>query len=62
MFVGTFFFIPLFLIPGLDAVRFQWSQTPFVLKVVGFIGFIPSFALIFSVMRENTYLSRIVEI
>ncbi len=60
--LATFLFIAMFLLAGLDAVRYQWSQTPFFLKLLGFVGFIPSFALIFLVMRENTYLSRIVEI
>jgi protein-S-isoprenylcysteine O-methyltransferase Ste14 len=31
-------------------------------KVGGFVGILVSFALIFWVMRENTYLSRVVEI
>lgn len=48
MLLGTILFIAMFSIAGLDAVRY--------------LGFIPSFSLIFLVMRENTYLSRIVEI
>ena len=61
MLLGTILFITSFLITGFDAVRYQWSRTPLVLKVLGFAGFIPAFILVFLVMRENTYLSRIVE-
>lgn len=60
--VGTILFVAMFLIAGFDATRYHWSQTPFVLKVLGFAGFIPALALDFLVMRENAYLSRIVEI
>ena len=55
-------FTALFIIPGFDAVRFQWSFVPIVVKIVGFGGFLLSLILNFLVMRENTYLSRIVEI
>lgn len=54
--------VALFSIAGLDAVRYQWSQTPFALKVLGFVGLILSLTLIFLVMRENTYASKIVEV
>jgi len=55
-------FVDMFLVAGFDAVRYHRSQIPFVLKIFGFACFIPSFALFFLVMRENTYLSTIVEI
>jgi len=54
--------IALFVISGLDVIRYQWSQTPSVLKAIGFAAIIASFALIFLVTRENTFLSGIVEI
>jgi len=60
--ISTVVFIPYLILPGLDAVRFQWSTVHLLIKVVGFIGIILSFILVFWVMRENTYLSRIVEI
>lgn len=56
------FFIALLIIPGLDAVRYQWSQVSFVLKTISFTVIIASLALVFWVMKENTYLSRVVEI
>lgn len=60
--VATILFIAMFSIASFDAIRYQWSQTSFVLKALGFVGFIPSFALIFLALRENPYLLRIVEI
>lgn len=59
---GTISFIALFLIAGFDAVRYQWSETPVFLQILGFLGLFPSLGLIFLVMRENTYLSRVVEV
>lgn len=60
--ISTVVFIPYLILPGLDAVRFRWSSVPLPIKAVGFIGIILSFILVFWVMRENTFLSRIVEI
>jgi len=54
--------ITLIIIPGLDAVRYQWSQVIFPLKAISFIVILASFALFFWVIKENTYLSRVVEI
>ncbi len=58
---ATILFIAMFAVAGFD-IRYRWSEVPFFLKVLGFAGFVPSLVLIFLVMRENTYLSRIVEI
>jgi protein-S-isoprenylcysteine O-methyltransferase Ste14 len=55
-------FLGLLIIPGLDAVRFQWSSLPFEVKIIGFIVMAAGWFLIFLVMKENTYLSRVVEI
>jgi protein-S-isoprenylcysteine O-methyltransferase Ste14 len=60
--ISTVVFVPYLILPGLDAVRFQWSSVPPIIKGVGFIGIILSFTLVFWVMKENTFLSRIVEI
>ena len=56
------FYLAMLVIPGLDAVRYQWSGLPWLVKIFGLIMTAASFALFFVVMRENTYLSRIVEI
>lgn len=62
MLAATAVLIPYLLLPGLDAIRYQWSCVSFPLKVAGFVGVFVSLALICRVMRENTYLSRVVEI
>jgi protein-S-isoprenylcysteine O-methyltransferase Ste14 len=53
---------PLFVLPGLDAVRYQWSHVTLPLKVIGFVGLILSSGLIFRVLRANPYSSAAVEI
>lgn len=58
---STVLFVALFSIPGFD-IRYKWSQMPIILNIIGFVGIICSFILIFLVMRENAYLSRVVEI
>jgi len=49
-------------LPGLDAVRYQWSHLPLVLKALGFIGLMPSFLIFFLTMKENPHLSTVVRI
>lgn len=56
------FFIPIYIIPGFDAVRHGWSDVPVSAKILGFILFMVSVAWTAKVAKENTYLSRIVEI
>ncbi len=58
----TIMSVPMFCLPGLDAVRYQWSHMPLALTFIGFGGIMVSFALIFWVVKENPYLSRVVEI
>ena len=54
--------LPYLFLPGLDAVRYRWSSVALPFKVAGFVGVLLSLALVFWVMRENSYLSRIIEI
>jgi protein-S-isoprenylcysteine O-methyltransferase Ste14 len=56
------FSIALLIIPGLDAVRYQWSQVPIALKIISFVIIVAAAVWTFWVMKENTYLSRVVEI
>jgi len=62
MWISTVVFIPYLVLPGLDAVRYQWSVVPMVIQVAGFAGIIVSLLLIFWVLRENPFLSRVVEV
>jgi protein-S-isoprenylcysteine O-methyltransferase Ste14 len=61
-FVSMPFYILYLVIPGFDAVRYQWSHIPVWAKVACFIMIIPSFMWISWIMKENTFLSRFVEI
>jgi protein-S-isoprenylcysteine O-methyltransferase Ste14 len=58
----SFFLILILILPGLDAVRFQWSNVPLYAKILAFIGYVPGSALAFWAMRENAFLSDVVRI
>jgi protein-S-isoprenylcysteine O-methyltransferase Ste14 len=58
----SFVLIILLAVPGLDAVRFGWSEVPLFVKVFGFIGYIPALVFAFWAMRENAYASDVVRI
>ena len=60
--IGGIFIIAMYILPGFDAVRFQWSHVSIIINFIGFIGMGLSLILFFLVIRENTYLSRVVEI
>lgn len=62
MIAYSFFLVFLLIVPGLDAVRFRWSNVPLIGKVLGFIGFLPGMALAFWAMKENAYASDVVRI
>ena len=49
-------------LPGLDAVRYEWSHVPLFLKIIGFTGLFPPLFIISLVLRENTYLAQTVKI
>jgi protein-S-isoprenylcysteine O-methyltransferase Ste14 len=51
----------LFLVPGFD-FRWQWSNVPTTLIVLGYVGVVAGYVVIFLVFRENTYASSIVEV
>src|SRR5215207_631714 len=59
--IFVLFFVWLILM-ALDAVRFQWSQMPVWLQIVGTILLVCSFYLLFLTFRENAYLSPVVRI
>ena len=59
---STAVFVPYLLLPGLDAVRYQWSSVPLPVSVVAYAGVMVSLLLFFAVLRENAYLSRFVEV
>lgn len=58
----TTFLLIILILPGLDAVRFQWSNVPLIATILAFIGYIPGSGLAFWAMRENAFLSDVVRI
>ena len=60
----TYTFLLLFLLalPGLDAVRFGWSNVPSFVKILGFLGYLPAIALALWAIKENAFLSDVVRI
>jgi len=62
MAVYSIFLLVILILPGLDAVRFQWSNVPLIVKMLAFIGYLPGFGLAFWAMRENAFLSDVVRI
>jgi protein-S-isoprenylcysteine O-methyltransferase Ste14 len=62
MAIYSIFLLFILILPGLDAVRFQWSNVPLYAKILAFAGYIPGSALAFWAMRENAFLSDVVRI
>ncbi len=62
MVLYSIFLLVLLILPGLDAVRFRWSRLPSIAKVLGFVGYLPGFAIAFWAMKENVFLSDVVRI
>ncbi len=55
--------IGLYIIPGFDVVRYQWSEPlPPWMKVIALLVHLPCFLFLGWVMRENTYLAQVVKI
>jgi len=55
--------IGLYLIPGFDVMRYEWSQTlPVWMKIIAMLVHLPCFLFLGWVMRENTFLSQVVKI
>lgn len=53
----------LYLIPGFDVVRYEWSEPlPLWANIFAMLVHLPSFLFLAWVMRENTYLSQVVKI
>jgi len=52
----------MFVVVGLDAVRFRWSHVPLAWKAIGFLGLVPPSLIMFWALKENNYLSDFVVI
>jgi protein-S-isoprenylcysteine O-methyltransferase Ste14 len=62
MMAYSFLLIALLIVPGLDAVRFRWSDVPLILNGLGFAGLIPGLVFAFRAMKENAFASDVVRI
>lgn len=56
-----FGFFPTFIIPGFER-KYGWSYVPFWVEIIGFAVLSLGLLIIFLVMKENTFLSKAVEI
>ena len=55
--------ISLYIIPGFDVVRYEWSDPlPVWLEISAMVLHLPCFVLLGWVMRENTFLAQVVKI
>jgi len=55
--------IGLYIIPGFDVVRYEWSEPlPIWMKVLAMLVHLPCLVLLGWIMRENTFLSQVVKI
>ncbi|MFW9937416.1 MAG: methyltransferase family protein [Candidatus Thorarchaeota archaeon] len=61
MILMGFGFFPTFIIPGFEK-KYGWSSVPILVEIIGFIGMSLGLVIIFLVMKENTFLSKAVEI
>ena len=59
--LGGLMFLVGFIVGGLN-YRFGWFALPFTVSIIGAVLFLCGYLLYAEVMRENTYLSRTVEI
>ena len=51
-----------FIVIGLDGGRFQWVPVPVLVKTFGFVGVALGLIIIFLVMKENSYASKVLRI
>lgn len=55
--------IGLYIIPGFDVVRYEWSEPlPEWMRLIAMLAHLPCFVLLGWIMRENPYLSQVVKI
>src|SRR5215210_1526662 len=55
-------FVAWLILMPLDAVRFGWSEVPGWLQIVGALGVVLSFYIMFLTFRENAYLALVVKV
>ena len=55
-------FVAWLIVMPLDAVRFGWSEVPDWLQILGTLGVVLSFYIMFLTFRENAYLALVVKV
>jgi protein-S-isoprenylcysteine O-methyltransferase Ste14 len=55
-------FVAWLIVMPLDAVRFGWSEVPDWLQLLGALGLVVSFYIMFLTFRENAYLALVVKV
>jgi protein-S-isoprenylcysteine O-methyltransferase Ste14 len=55
-------FLTWLIVMPLDAVRFGWSEVPEWLQILGALGVVLSFYIMFLTFRENAYLALVVKV
>jgi protein-S-isoprenylcysteine O-methyltransferase Ste14 len=55
-------FLTWLVVMPLDAVRFRWSEVPGWLQLMGALGVVLSFYIMFLTFRENAYLAMVVKV
>ena len=55
-------FFAVYMLPGLEAVRFNWTQMHPILEIIGFVLFVLSLVTLFIVMKENTFATKAVQV
>ena len=59
--LSALMFIAGFVLAGLS-FRFGWYRLPFSISIIGSVAFLVAYLMYAEVMRENAYLSRIIEV
>ena len=55
-------FFAFFIVVILDGGRYHWSTVPLWGKIIGYIGFVIGFIIIFLVMKENSFAAKVVRV
>ena len=55
-------FFAYFVVVSLDGGRYHWSTVPLWGKIIGYMGFVIGFIIIFLVFKENSFAAKVVRI
>jgi protein-S-isoprenylcysteine O-methyltransferase Ste14 len=55
-------FFAFFILVSLDGGRYHWSTVPLWGEIIGYIGFVIGFIIIFLVMKENPFAAEVIRV